>query len=52
MFKIIAKGKVSEHLKESAVAGSFSDIFNITGTDAFLAGCPLFFWEESPAPVK
>ena len=39
MFKIIAKGKVSEHLKESAVAGSFSHVFNITGTDAFLAGC-------------
>ena len=36
--KIIAKGKVAQHLKESAVSGGFSDILNIAGTDALLAG--------------
>ena len=38
MLEIIAEGEVAQHLKISAVAGSLADIFNISGTDAFLAG--------------
>ena len=36
--KVIAKGEVAQHLKEGAVAGCLSDIFNIAGADALLAG--------------
>ena len=32
--KVIAKGEVAQHLKEGAVAGCLSDIFNIAGADA------------------
>ena len=38
MFKIIAKGEVAQHLKKSAVAGGFTNIFNVRGADALLAG--------------
>ena len=38
-YEIITEGKVSEHLKEGAVTGCFSYIFNIAGTDTFLACC-------------
>ena len=36
--KIISKGKVSQHLKEGAVAGGLSDILDIACTDTLLAG--------------
>ena len=38
LLEIIAEGKVTQHLKESAVTGSLTYILNITGTDALLAG--------------
>ena len=38
LLEIIAEGKVSEHLEESAVPGCLADIFKISGADAFLAG--------------
>ena len=38
LFEIVAEAEVSEHFKECAVARGMSDIIDITGTDAFLAG--------------
>ena len=38
MFEVITKRKVSKHLKKGTMAGSFTYIFNITGTDTLLAG--------------
>ena len=36
--KIIAEGEIAQHLEEGTVAGCLSHIFNIAGTDTFLAG--------------
>ena len=36
--KIIAKGKISQHLKKGAMAGCFTYIFDIACTDTLLAG--------------
>ena len=36
--KIISEGEIAQHLKKGAVAGCLSHIFNIAGTDTFLAG--------------
>ncbi len=38
LLEVIAERKVSEHFKESAVAGRLSDILKIAGADTFLAG--------------
>ena len=38
ILKVITKGEVTKHLKIGAVTGSFTDIFDIAGTDAFLTG--------------
>ena len=35
--EVIAEGEVAQHLKECAVAGCLTDIFDIAGTDTFLA---------------
>ena len=36
-FEVIAKGKVTQHFKEGMVASSTTNVFNVTGTYAFLA---------------
>ena len=36
--KVIAKGKVTQHLEISTVSGSLTNIFNIAGTHTLLAG--------------
>ena len=45
LFKIISKGKIAEHLKKCSMPGRFSDILDISGTDALLAG-------RDPAPGR
>ena len=35
--EVIAKGEVSQHFEECAMAGCLTDIFDIAGTDTFLA---------------
>ena len=37
-FEVIAKGEVAQHFKIGMVARSAANVFNITGTHAFLAG--------------
>ena len=37
-FEVIAKREVAQHLKKRTVARGFSYVFNIAGTDTFLAG--------------
>ena len=37
-FKVIPKGEVAKHLKVGAVAGSVTDVFDVAGADALLAG--------------
>ena len=37
-FKVITKGEVAQHFKIGMVARSAANVFNITGTHAFLAG--------------
>ena len=44
MLKIIPKREVSKHLKECTVTCGFTYIFDITGTDTFLAGCYSCSW--------
>src|SRR5699024_7269415 len=39
MLEIISKGKVSQHFKKCAVAGSLSHILDISCTDTLLTGC-------------
>ena len=46
--KVIAEGKVSQHLEKGAVAGGLSDVLDIAGTDALLAGGHPSFWAGSP----
>ena len=36
--EVVSEGKVSKHLEVRAVTGGFPDVFQITGTDAFLTG--------------
>ena len=36
--EVISEGKVAQHLKKGGVASVLTDILNIAGTDAFLAG--------------
>ena len=36
--KVVAEGEVSEHLEKRAVAGRLSDVLDIAGADALLAG--------------
>ena len=38
LLEVITEGEVSEHLKISAVACGFTDVFDIAGTNALLAG--------------
>ena len=38
VLKIIAKGKIAQHLKKSAVTGRLADVLDIAGPDALLAG--------------
>jgi len=36
--KIISERKISQHLKKGAMTGCLTDILNVAGTDALLAG--------------
>ena len=36
--KVVSEGEIAQHLKEGAMSGSLSDIVDIAGTDALLAG--------------
>ena len=36
--EVVAEGKVAKHLKIRAMAGGFTDVLNITGTNTLLAG--------------
>ena len=38
LLKIVAEGEVAQHLKIGAVAGGFTDVLDVAGTDALLAG--------------
>ena len=38
MLEVIAEGEVAQHLKISAMTGSFTNVFNVAGADALLAG--------------
>ena len=38
LLEVIAEREVSEHLKEGTVAGCLTNILQVTGTDALLAG--------------
>ena len=38
MFEVVTEGEITQHLKIGAMAGGFTDVLNITGTDALLAG--------------
>ena len=38
VLEIVAKGEVAQHLKVSAVAGGLTDVLNVAGADALLAG--------------
>ena len=38
ILKVISKREIAQHLKEGAVAGSLSYVFDITCTNTFLAG--------------
>ena len=38
MLEVVAEGEIAQHLKVGAVAGSLTDVLDIAGADALLAG--------------
>lgn len=46
MFKIVAKGEITQHLKKSTMSGSLAYILDITGADALLAGGHTLSWRN------